>query len=466
MKTMTRSATATLPSAARNPVLIGCGAGFAHDRPDAGRIVAECIAARGGGYLMYETLAERTLAMAQLARQEGRAFGRTEAFLQHSLPACLAGGVKIIGNFGAADPLRAGHTVLELAKKAGLRKPRVGVVLGDNLMRGNTLPAWLHPHLPPGEDARAVVSANAYIGAQGITRALQRGAEVVVAGRAADSSLALAALAHAHGFAADDWAQLAIGALTGHLLECGAQITGGYYADPADKAVPRLAEAGFPIAEVEQTGSIIITKPPGTGGLVSPGTVKEQLLYEIHDPHQYLTPDVTLDISRVQVAAAGRNRVRVTGAAGRARPEQLRAQICLRDGWAGTAGIFYYGQTAPARAAAACDILRRRLSRLFPEAAFRLNIFGLGASPLAEYSAQSAARMPPPEDGRSYDLRVHMAACCADKDQLQHMLWEVESLYTNGPAAGGGVTGSIAPRLKQHITLVPREKARARVVLL
>lgn len=459
---MKRSATAISPDPAGNAaVSIGCGAGFAHDRPEAGRAVAECLAACGGGYLIYETLAERTLAMAQMARLEGRAFGRMEAFLQHSLPACLAGGVKIIGNFGAADPLRAGHAVIALAKDAGLRKPRVGVVLGDNLMRGGALPAWLREHLPSGQDARAAVSANAYIGAEGMVRALQRGADVVVAGRVSDSSLALAALAHARGFAADDWPQLATGALAGHLLECGAQITGGYYADPGDKEVPRPDEPGFPIAEVTPD-DITIRKPPGTGGLVSPGTVKEQLLYEIHDPSRYLTPDVTLDISRVQVAPAGRNRVRVSGALGRARPERLRAQICLRDGWTGAAEIFYYGRTAPARAEAACRILRRRMRHRFPEAEFRLDIFGLGMSPLAEYSP----RHRPPTDGRPYDLRVRMAARCADKDRLQQMLWEVESLYTNGPAGGGGVTGAIAPHLKQHIALVPRERARARTLLL
>ena len=462
-KSRPRGVPSARPAGGEAAVLIGCGSGFAHDRPDAGRAVAECLAARGGGYLIYETLSERTLALAQMARREKRSFGRMEEFLAHALPVCLAGGVKIIGNFGGADPLRAGQSVLRLAKKMGLRRPRVGVALGDNLMTGKTLPDWLRQRLPPGQDPRQAVSANAYIGAEGMTRALRRGAEVVVAGRVSDSSLALAALAHARGLAEDDWPRLAAGALAGHLLECGAQVSGGYYCDPGDnKEVPRLHEVGFPVAEVDdRNGAVTIGKPPGAGGLVSPGTVKEQLLYEIHDPRDYRTPDVTLDISQARVERAGRDRAKVTGVVGRPRPEQLRVQVCLRDGWAGAAEIFYYGQTAPARADAACRVLRRRLRRLFPRERFRLEVFGLGRPPLAEHPRRN---WRPPQDGTPRDLRVRLAACGADKERLQRMLWEVECLYTNGPAAGGGVTGVIAPRLTQRILLAPRDKARARTL--
>lgn len=444
-------------------LLIGSGAGFSHDRPDAGEAVAKYLAAQGGGYLIYETLSERTVALAQLANNLKQSFGRVEEYLSRTMPICLRQGVKIIGNFGAANPHAAVATIIKLAQKANIPKPRVGVVTGDNLMVGSKPPAWLHEYLPPNKDINTVISANVYTGADGIAQALNRGADIVVAGRVADPSLTVAALMHAHNIDTNDWQSLALGTLTGHLLECGSQVSGGYFYDSGAKKIANLDSVGFPIAEVNQTQQkVSIFKPPGTGGLVSTSTVKEQLLYEIHDPSAYQTPDVTVDMSAVQVNEETRNRVSVRGVTGRRRPEQLRLQICLRDGWTGEAEISYYGQTAPARADMACDILRRRLRKHFAGLRYCLNVIGSGnaitQTPISKCLSGMQANT-----GLAYDLRVRLAAHDSDQVRLQRALWEVECLYTNGPAAGGGVRAHITPRLTHHIASISREKVHTRV---
>ena len=284
-------------------VFIGAAAGFAGDRSDAGGPVVDALAAQSGPrFLMYETLAERTLALCQLERRQNPQRGYSPALdrmLPPVLARCLAAGIKIIGNFGAANPAAAARRIEEMARALGLRPPRIAAVEGDDIA------AKLSAHdlasrRVDGVDlarAREIISANLYLGAQPIAQALDQGADIVVTGRVADSALALGPLLHAFRWSADDWDRLAAGTLAGHLLECGAQVTGGYFADPGYKDVPGLAEVGYPIDEVDETGEIVITKPAGTGGVVDRLTVIEQMLYEIHDPSAYLAPDVILDLS-------------------------------------------------------------------------------------------------------------------------------------------------------------------------
>ncbi len=451
------------------PLTIGCGAGFAHDRPDAGRKVADYLAARGGGYLIYETLSERTVALAQMAK--GGRYGRLGEFLRQSLPSCLRSGIKIIGNFGAAAPLRAAAAVAKLARELGLRAPRIGAVCGDNLLSRNRIPEWLGEYLPAKNgDSRSVISANAYIGAEGIVKALRRGADIVVAGRVADPSLALAAVIYERDLNGDDWQGRALGTLAGHLLECGAQVSGGYFADPGmNKNVPDLDSVGFPIAEIDSRDSrVVITKPPGTGGLVSERTVKEQLLYEIHDPKKYPTPDVTLDIAAAVVAEEKPGRVGVCGVRGGPPPEKLRLQICRRDGWIGESEISYYGQTAPSRAAAACEVLRRRMRALFPEMRHCLDIIGIcsAANDGEGVFLRRRLREAEKNGGEHRDVRVRFAARGDDLRRLERALWEVEALYTNGPAGGGGVRSRIAPCIFNEIVFVPRGRIKVSVRIL
>src|SRR2546427_5156074 len=280
---------------------IGGAAGFSGDRTDAsGPVVATLVADRGPAALMFETLAERTLAIAQLARRADPDAGsepRLERFVGPVLKSCVEHRIPIVGNFGAANPRAAARVLRRLARDQGIRSLRVGVVEGDDLSdeRGRAI---LDRYLPELDGAPAMVSANAYQGAKPIADALRAGAQIVVTGRVADPSLAVGpAMAH-YGWSESEWDVLGRCTMAGHLLECGAQVTGGYFADPGYKDVPDLHAVGFPIVEIAADGSFVITKAANTGGLVDSRTVKEQLLYEVHDPAAYLTPDVTADISQ------------------------------------------------------------------------------------------------------------------------------------------------------------------------
>ena len=345
---------------------IGCAAGFSGDRTDAAAPVVQALIASGQpAVLIFETLAERTLALAQLARRTQPDAGYEPLLidlLQPVLADCLAHGVRIVSNFGAANPAGAARRIHQLAAELGLRAPRIAVVQGDDLS-GPHHRALLERALGPAMPSEPIVSANAYIGAQAIADALRAGADIVVCGRVADPSLVLGpAMAH-YGWAADDWDRLARATMAGHLLECGAQVTGGYFADPGYKDVPGLATLGYPIAEIDPDGHCTITKPAGTGGCINERTVKEQLLYELHDPAAYLTPDVVADITTAQVLPVGPDAVRLEGVRGHPQPPTLKVNVCFESGWFAEGEISYAGPRAEARARLAGQVLRERLAR-------------------------------------------------------------------------------------------------------
>ena len=261
------------------------------------------------------------------------------------LPACRASGTVIITNMGAANPRAAAERTRDVARTLGISGLKIACIEGDDVTK------LVQPDQPfmdePGTLAdigRPVVGMNAYLGADAIIPALEAGADVVIGGRLADPSMYLAPLMRHYGWQNSELAKLGAGTLVGHLMECGMQITGGYFADPGIKDVPDLADCGYPIAEVSADGSAVITKLPETGGRVNEATVKEQLLYEVHDPASYLTPDVTADFSRVTVKNLGEDRVRVEGAAGRARPEKLKVTVGFDAGVLAEAGVSYAGR--------------------------------------------------------------------------------------------------------------------------
>ncbi len=302
---------------------IGCAAGFSGDRTDAALPVVQALIGGGGpAVLIFETLAERTLALAQLARRTDPQAGfepLLDELLRPVLALCLEHGIRIVSNFGAANPEGAARRIHQLATELGLRCPRVAVVHGDDLSGPGHQPL-LSGALGSALPAEPVVSANAYIGAEPIAGALRAGADVVVCGRVADPSLVVGpALAH-FGWRLDDWDRLARATMAGHLLECGAQVTGGYFADPGYKDVPGMAQLGYPIAEIDADGHCTLSKPEGTGGRIDERTVKEQLLYELHDPAAYLTPDVVADITAATVREIAPGRVRLEGVRGHQRP--------------------------------------------------------------------------------------------------------------------------------------------------
>jgi hypothetical protein len=346
-----------------------------------------------------------------------------------------------------------------LAQEQGLKPPRIAVIEGDDL--STTLSAQELAARETGgtllRSASEIVAANVYLGAQPIAEALDRGADIVVTGRVVDSALALGPLAHAFRWRWDDWDRLAAGTLAGHLLECGAQITGGYFADPPLKNVPGLAEAGYPLAEIDADGVIVIGKPDGTGGRVDRQTVIEQILYEIHDPKAYLVPDVVLDLSGVTVAEIGPDRVRVAGARGHPAPETLKATVCVDAGVLGEAEISYAGPNAASRARLAAEVIRGRLAKRAPAFKFRIDAIGV-TSILSD--DDGSLRTP---WGAANDVRLRFAARGARPEDVRMLLDEVEAMYCAGPAGGAGVRRHVTPRLASASCLIERRFAKPSV---
>lgn len=425
---------------------IGCAAGFGGDRAGVAVPVVETLIERGGpSVLIFEVLAERTLALAQLDKRRDPQRGYApmmEAMLAPVLERCVRHGIPIVSNFGAANPRAAARRVREM-----LPGCRVAIVEGDDLSGARDVIA----RYMPVED---LVSANVYLGGNAIADALRAGAQVVITGRVADPALVVGpAMAH-FGIAEDDWDSLARATIAGHLLECGAQVTGGYFADPGYKDVAGLHDVGFPIAELPARGGFVIGKASNTGGCVNARTVKEQLLYEVHDPAAYLTPDVTADISEVEVMEVGPDRVEVRGVRGHARPDTLKMLAWFPGGWLGEGEISYAGPNAAARARLAAEILQRRLGdslgMRFDLIGVR-SVFGDGANfAFADHD----------------DIRLRVAASHEDRSAIERLTQEVLALYTCGPAGGGGIRTNITQRLRSVACLIPRELAPARFEVL
>lgn len=440
-------------------VRIGAGAGYAGDRIEPARELAE----RGGlDYLCFECLAERTIALAQAERRHdpGAGFDRRLAHrLRAVLPACSRNGTRIITNMGAANPVGAARAAAAVAAELGLDRLRIAAVTGDDILDRLIAPDGTFTGsvpLPAGfPDAGRIVSANVYTGIEGIMAALSGGADVVITGRVSDPALFVAPLAHEFGWALDDWHCLGQGTFVGHLLECAGQLTGGYFADPGLKDIPDLSLLGFPFAEVAEDGSATFSKLPGTGGRLSVQTCKEQLLYEVLDPAAYIQPHVTADCRGVGFEALGPDRVRMSGATGRARPDMLKASVGYLDGYIGEGQMSYAGPGAMARARMALDIVADRLVRSGIGAQeVRYDIIGAGA-----VDGRRLNEGPEPAEPR-----IRIAARVGSEAEARAIGDEVETLYTNGPAGGGGCTKSWREVIAIAPLMVPREFVSQQVV--
>jgi len=441
-------------------IRIGAGAGYAGDRiPPAVEL------AQHGrlDYLVFECLAERTIALAQLERHQhpDRGFDPLLADRMSAvLPTCLAQGTRIVSNMGAAHPLQAGHETLRVAHELGLPGVKVAVVQGDDvlprlLQDGLDLPL-IDSDAPLASVQGRLISANAYLGADALLPALQTDAQVILCGRVADPALFLAPLVHHFGWPGDDWAKLGQGILVGHLLECAGQITGGYFADPGHKDVPNLARLGFPLAEVQQDGSAVITKVAGSGGCVTVATCTEQLLYEIENPARYLQPDVVADFSQVQLTADGPDRVRAHGASGQPRPDTLKVTVGYHDGYIGEGQMGYAGPGCLARGRLALELVRQRLQDA-GLGSFETRCELIGVNSLIP---QAQAMHEPNE------VRLRVAVRTPTLRQAQQVANEVEALYTNGPAGGGGASKSVREVVAAAAVLVPRDWVCPHVTLL
>ncbi|WMS40905.1 acyclic terpene utilization AtuA family protein [Acuticoccus sp. MNP-M23] len=435
-------------------VRIGAGAGFSGDRIEP----AVDLAARGDlDFLVFECLAERTIALAQLARLSDPAAGYDpllERRMRAVLPVTAKTGTKILTNMGAANPVAAARRTADIAAGLGLTGLKIAAVTGDDVLSHIDDCVLDETGAPAHRLGERLVSANAYIGVAGLVEALALGADVVICGRASDPALFLAPLVHTFGWAMDDFERLGRGTLVGHLLECGAQVTGGYFADPGIKDVPDLAHIGFPLAEVAETGNATITKLPGTGGLVSRATATEQLLYEIHDPARYLQPDVVADFSGVRLDEVGPDRVAVSGGQGHAPTGAFKVSVGYRDGWLGEGQISYAGANAVARGRLAIDVVAARLKDLAGEITEeRGALIGLDSV------RPTFSRNAPGE------VRMRYAARCASQDAAARVAEEVESLYLCGPMGGGGVSRTVREIVAIASTLISREHVRPAVQL-
>ena len=345
-------------------IRIGCGAGYAGDRWEP---ALECVERGNIDYLVYETLAERTIALGQLEKLRDSARGYNpmlEARLALVLKPALERGVRIVSNMGAANPLAAGAAVLRVARELGIAKLKVAVVLGDDvtdIVRDLDVPL-----MENGESLDTIkpmmVSANAYLGADAVAAGLATDADVIITGHVADPSLFVGCMLDGLRWRDDDYARLGQATVAGHLMECAGQITGGYFADPGFKDVPAMGRLGFPICEMTAQGDAFITKPAGSGGTVTLATCKEQLLYEVHDPSCYLTPDCVADFTGVRFSESARDQVAFQGGRAAPRTSTYKVSVGYRAGYTGEGHMAYAGPGALARAKLAGEIVRERLA--------------------------------------------------------------------------------------------------------
>ncbi|MTW15874.1 acyclic terpene utilization AtuA family protein [Rhodoplanes serenus] len=441
-------------------IRIGAGAGYSGDRIEPAVELAE----RGDiDYLVFECLAERTIALAQQAKMKNPAAGYDPllaARMTAVLPICRAKRIKIVTNMGAANPEAAAEKTVEIARKLGLAGLKVAAVTGDDVVAAiRETPRRLEETGTSTTDlGNRLVSANAYVGAAPIVEALAKGADVVITGRAADPALFMAPLIREFGWAMDDWDRLGKGTVVGHLLECAGQVTGGYFADPGVKDVGGLGRLGFPIGEVSEDGTLVVTKVGGSGGQVTAQTVKEQLLYELHDPATYFQPDVIADFSQVEVAEIGPDRVRVTGGTGRARSDTLKVSVGYIDSYIGEGQISYAGPGAVARGRLALDIVRERLALMAVKTSeLRFDLIGIDALHGAARSAGA---------GEPWEVRARIAGRTDTLAEAVRIGNEVETLYTNGPAGGGGAVKSAREIVAVQSVLLPRALVGASVQIL
>lgn len=430
-------------------IRIGSGAGYSGDRIEPAVELAE----KGNiQYLCFECLAERTIAIAQQAKLKDPNAGYDPllaARMEAVLGVCKKNNVKIITNMGAANPAAGAQKIKEIAQKLGIKGLKIAAVSGDDVL--NTIKDMDLKIAETGEKLAGIkdklVSANAYVGAEPIVEALKNGADIVITGRVADPALFAAPVIYEFGWSMDNWELMGKATVLGHLLECAGQITGGYYADPGYKEVPGIGHLGFPIAEIQENGEFFITKVPEAGGMVTLDTCKEQMLYEIHNPAAYITPDVAADFTGVEFKQIGKDKVAVTGATGNPKTDSLKVSLGYVDSYIGEGQISYAGPGAVNRGQLALDIVAERLKLMgvkYQEIRFDL----VGVNSL--HGAKLSAGYEP------YEVRARVTGRTQNMKEAVRIGNEVETLYTNGPAGGAGTWKVAREVIAMVSALIPR----------
>src|SRR5713101_3745869 len=452
----------------KQTIRIAAGQGFWGDLPDAPvRQVEE----GSIDYLMLDYLAEVTMSIMQKQKARDPQAGYARDFvplISRILPACVERNIKVIANAGGVNVEGCAAAVRDVARELGLAgKLKIGIVTGDNIMDrvddllGRGIELRNMDTDEPLETVRdRIQSANAYLGAAPIVEALAKGEQVVITGRVTDTGLTLGPLMHEFGWAADDWDKLAAGTIAGHIIECGAQCSGGN-CQYEWQSIPDLTNVGFPIAETSPDGTFVITKHKGTGGRVSVPSIKEQLVYEMGDPHEYITPDCVADFATVQLADDGPDRVRVFGIEGRPATESLKVSISYSAGYKAVGTLVYAWPDAYEKAKAADKILRARLDRL----GLRFDQI------LTEYVGANATHGPlagePSADLAEVQLRVGVRG--NDRAVIERFTKEIAPLILTGPPAVTGFAGG-RPKLEEIVAywpaLIPKSQIMSNVQVL
>ncbi len=432
-------------------VRVAGGQGFWGDDLDAPRRQVE-----GGpiDYLMLDYLAEVTMSILQKQKERDPSMGYARDFvgaMESVLPAVLNRGVKVIANAGGVNPPACAAAVRKLVSgDADASKLRIGVVTGDDLLgRLDDLIGSGHAlaNMETGEPLAAirdrVLSANAYIGSEPIVEALSKGANVVVTGRSTDTALTMAPLRYEFGWKRDEWDQLAAGIVAGHIIECGAQCSGGNCLFEW-ASIPDLANVGYPIVEARSDGTFVVVKHPGTGGRISVPTVTEQLVYEMGDPHSYITPDVVADFTTIQLADDGTDRVRVNGIKGRPSTDKLKVSIAYRAGFKAVGSLVYSWPDAHAKALLADRILRERLDRR-----------GLRFDKvLTEFVGMNATHGPLAGESDPSEVQLRVGVRGDDRNAVERFTREIAPLVLNGPPSVTGFAGG-RPKVEEIVAYWP-----------
>ena len=442
-------------------IRIGCGQGFWGDSLDA---PVQLVRQGPLDYLILDYLAEVTMSILARHKQKNPDAGYARDFVEllaQILDDVIDKKVCVLANAGGVNPESCARAVAALAEKRGKKKHvRIAVVQGDDLIERLNELEQNGETLQNLDDSRAfsairsqVRSANAYLGAGPLVQALQGGANIVITGRVADPSLALAPMIHTLGWKESDWNMLAAGIVAGHIIECGAQCTGGNCSVDWQQ-IPDLAHIGYPVVEIAEDGTFVVTKHPGTGGRINLPTVKEQIVYEIGDPRSYITPDAVADFTSIRLSDAGAERVQVSGVKGRAKPETLKVSMSYSNGHMAAGTLIYSWPDACRKARAAGEIIKKRIADLgLPFDAVRTEIIGANAC----HGQMSDVDLP-----NIPEVMLRAAVRAQDKRAVERFAREIAPLVLNGPPSATAYFGR--PQVQEVIAYWPTLVSRANVI--
>lgn len=442
-------------------IRIGCGAGCSFDRIEP---AIELVEKGSLDYIVFECLAERTIANDVQRKEKEKDKGYTpmlEERIRSILLQAKKNNIKIITNMGSANPEAAVKVILEIAQELGIGSLKIAMHTGDDIT--DNIHKYKRLNLWESKDTlenllENIVSANVYLGAEGIKEALDNGADIVVTGRVTDASLFVGPLMYEFGWTEKDLGKIGQATLLGHLLECAGQVTGGYFADPGYKDVEGLEVLGFPIAEIDELGEFIITKVEGSGGEISLRTCKEQLLYEITDPSNYITPNAIVDFTNVTFKQIQKDMVKVTGAVSKGVPIDYKVNIGYKDCYIGTGEVSFGGLNSLNRSRLCAEIIEKRLEIVGAKIEeYRVDYIGYNSLFNSKISDQIKVA------DHFNEIRLRISGRTKNEHDARLLTREIDFLYTNGPAGSSGIETSVKEVLSICAMLIPKDDVKATI---